>query len=818
MKKFSLLLFSLFFIALSYTAFCQEIYDLPNGLHIVITEEPSFTLEELNVEVKAGYNKQTPETSGLSSLYAQLFPYIKGAATNWDATMQLESVCDKASVFFKAEFTAYFLQEALSEFAIRLKTPDYSNKAFQERLSFCKAQIKEYNAGLQALINSAVDARVNYPAPWLFATGANYSMLETKTNQALQAMLKAFALSFYVPNNTTFYFTGPIATDDIMYFMQKYFDSWQYAPLPLVNNDTQDFVSYDDLFNRYYVVHDKSFTPDFCHVVCLFKIKSDNFSQKDLALLQTAFDPESVGINIITSGKSDFLRLQFLAFDDIKNIFTNIDMFLTQVNSVSPQNSEPFVFVFANTKEYKKQKQAFENARYKVVTKANAAWQNMSEYKELLKKSQELNKAKSRDYSSKDIFIKTADYAIKNHLENTQYFTLQNGIKTTLVSVKDSGKSSLVIKIKGGYTADEDCLGLEDCALECLKYMMLFNLNVKADITVSTNIFFSYLVATFDTKDTDAVIKTIYSVLCTEDVPGSLCDNVISQKKSDAARYLLEAKNQLETKALLTIFKEEPTFNIYKKTAILQGVNYQKMLKAFTTLLDSNRYELCVVSVVDFDIKSLLEETFGTMASFNLFRDKSTKIYKADFSLSPIKVPVNHVFLDTKPSIKQKPLKLNATVAFEDPVVFFAKIAPESCYIEEALLQEIAKRIKEKTSTDTEVNIEIKPYNIATLTISKVKTQKEALALYDNAIASIKKDINSTTSYDTLYNIKALWVKNSFTLCQMPQVKALLLAQKPQIYNQYKALLSCSQKDFSRILSDYLYKEKVFVAFSESTK
>ena len=118
------------------------------------------------------------------------------------------------------------------------------------------------------------------------------------------------------------------------------------------------------------------------------------------------------------------------------------------------ENTEPFIFVLINSKNFKKHKKEFLNSGYEEINFKNASWYTNSLYKNALKEIQ--NEKKSLETKEKKLpqdFYKEFESENK---KNTSFFTLKNSIPVTFKENKDSDSAVFLLGIKCGKLSSEN--------------------------------------------------------------------------------------------------------------------------------------------------------------------------------------------------------------------------------------------------------------------------------------------------------------------------------------------------------------------------
>lgn len=263
--------------SLSENAFCFDHNDihhhtLENGLEIYFLEDVSSAVINLELDVKAGFSRQTVKNAGFFDFYARL----KGSEAGEDSVKFTKTSSPD-------EFEKNML--ALSEI---LRPVQISDSELSRLLEAQKTELEKYYSEAAGFINSAIDSKVFSEFPWKRASGAVPSLFDPKKFSESRTILNSIAANFYVPNNSLLFVSGNITENAVLELAKKYFE--KYEPnQSLPKNEikkAQDEKSSNSSENsksqntkpqqKKFVIHDKSFSPEMTQICVQYKNLDSN--------------------------------------------------------------------------------------------------------------------------------------------------------------------------------------------------------------------------------------------------------------------------------------------------------------------------------------------------------------------------------------------------------------------------------------------------------------------------------------------------------------------------------------------------------------
>lgn len=280
-KNLSFFIFlSALIFSLSENAFCFNQNDvhhhtMENGLEIYFLEDVSSAVIKTELDVKAGFSRQTEKNAGFFDFYARL----KGSQAGED--------CVK---FTKTSSPDKFEKNML-ELSEILRPVQISDSELSRLLETQKTELEKYYSGAAGFINSAIDAKVFPEFPWKRASGAVPSLFDPKKFSEARSILNSIAANYYVPNNSLLFVSGNITENAVLELAKKYFG--KYGPNQnLPKNEikkSQDDKSSNSSGNskspksqnskphqKKFVIHDKSFSPEMTQICVQYKNLDSN--------------------------------------------------------------------------------------------------------------------------------------------------------------------------------------------------------------------------------------------------------------------------------------------------------------------------------------------------------------------------------------------------------------------------------------------------------------------------------------------------------------------------------------------------------------
>jgi zinc protease len=257
-----------------------KVYTLANGFQLFVKEDLSSALVHVELAVRAGFTEQTPSSTGFFPLYTKLF--LSTAQSNASETVRalasqlpVTALCNEGSATYTADCAPESVPSLLALLAACSIHPQFTDAQIKEQYGSLKDEALQNEGSTTGFINSAIDSRIFYEAPWRHDSGI-YPALFTKYSTAeVRTQLAQIAKRYYTPDNSALFISGNITSADINALVEKYFSIWQgyafHVPPSSENGISQ---------KRRFVLSDPSFSKDFTQIVVQYT--SLNQSQADI--------------------------------------------------------------------------------------------------------------------------------------------------------------------------------------------------------------------------------------------------------------------------------------------------------------------------------------------------------------------------------------------------------------------------------------------------------------------------------------------------------------------------------------------------------
>ncbi len=272
------LIFSAGFL-FAYNSSDIQIYTLENGLILYFLPDTTTATVRMELNIKAGTSRQTPENGGLMALYAglaglELTPdWVKTEKTS--APSQTEKVLIQMASYFKP------LQ--------------VSDRELSDRYESLRNGINEFSSSTAGFINSAIDSRVFADNPWTQESGVNPQSLKDRSPAQLRTELNKIHNLYYQPSQAFLYISGNITDSSVLALAEKYFGKSTIIFSPgaqkshYSENISPVHKNSKNPESRKYVLINDGLSKDLTQIV----LQYPDFSSREAELLSTAFNSSS---------------------------------------------------------------------------------------------------------------------------------------------------------------------------------------------------------------------------------------------------------------------------------------------------------------------------------------------------------------------------------------------------------------------------------------------------------------------------------------------------------------------------------------------
>lgn len=329
---------------------------------------------------------------------------------------------------------------------------------------------------------------------------------------------------------------------------------------------------------------------------------------------------------------------------------------LSDVQSVF--DFEPYIFLLVNSKTYSTFEEDFKNQGYVLL-------ENVTKFEETQNQNTEIPEQE----------IVSSFYT--ENINTFNFYKLENKIPVIEKQSKNQESFTLHLLINGGELFHSENPGLETITIKYLannikKLLEEEDLTFDFTISTETKIYNSSINITCAKDDIELLFKVITQALYFDDLTAGKADELIFAENYNYRLDSASTSSQLFTSGMETIFsgtKLEPLFKT--EDSLLSSINFIEIYKSYTELLDANRFSLICLGNIPTNLKSILENTFGSLKALNLVKNNN-KIEPIISNLTRT-VQIKRIFsTDIKAEdAGPRPLKLIPTTVFTDPVDFY---------------------------------------------------------------------------------------------------------------------------------------------------
>ena len=329
---------------------------------------------------------------------------------------------------------------------------------------------------------------------------------------------------------------------------------------------------------------------------------------------------------------------------------------LSDVQSVF--DFEPYIFLLVNSKTYSTFEEDFKNQGYVLL-------ENVTKFTEEQNQNTEMPEQE----------IVSSFYT--ENINSFNFYKLENKIPVIEKQSKNQESFTLHLIINGGELFHAENPGLETITIKYLannikKLLEQEDLSFDFSISTETKIYNSSINITCAKDDIETLFKVISQALYFDDLTAGKADELIFAENYNYRLNSASTSTQLFTSGMETIFSGTKLESLFKtEDSLLSSINFIEIYKSYTELLDANRFTVVCLGNIPTNLKSILENTFGSLKALNLVKN-NTKIEPIISNLTRT-VQIKRIFsTDIKAEdAGPRPLKLIPTTVFTDPVDFY---------------------------------------------------------------------------------------------------------------------------------------------------
>lgn len=253
-----------------------ERYTLENGLTLYILETTESPLIQIEYVVKAGTNRQKPDTTGFYQLYARLFwtqTTKRNQMENLGAS-QFDSLCNQGDSRFSFTCPSTFFSENIALFAEMLQFPSFPFTEVTENLVSLQKEVSDFSSSLTGFINTTINTALFPTEPWKQNSGVYPALFASTTPEKAAAQLDQIHRSYYTPQNSAIFITGPVAAEAVLAKVKTVFAQWENTKLG-TTKITNTILEDNESFHKKYLLVSPSFSPDLHQVILQYSSENN---------------------------------------------------------------------------------------------------------------------------------------------------------------------------------------------------------------------------------------------------------------------------------------------------------------------------------------------------------------------------------------------------------------------------------------------------------------------------------------------------------------------------------------------------------------
>ena len=194
----------------------------------------------------------------------------------------LKGECLADSARYKIEAVPAECEEIFRELSYCAFAPLFSDQELGQKLKEAKEEAAQAAFSAEGFINSAIDSRVFYAAPWKHDSGIYPALFQRQSLSEARAALAEMAKNFYAPQNSALFIAGAIKKEAALALAEKTFG--QFAPeAAAAQTSAQDEAALENGGGKKFVLSDPELSPDMAQVVVQFT--SLGMEEADIAAL-----------------------------------------------------------------------------------------------------------------------------------------------------------------------------------------------------------------------------------------------------------------------------------------------------------------------------------------------------------------------------------------------------------------------------------------------------------------------------------------------------------------------------------------------------
>ncbi len=502
----------------------------------------------------------------------------------------------------------------------------------------------------------------------------------------------------------------------------------------------------------------------------------------------------------------------------------------------------PYVFALVNTDVWNKNKKAFEDLGYTLLTRDNASWyHNEIAVKEALdaeKKAEEEHKETIVPGSN----VKNLSSPMTFFYENASRmndFVLDNGIPVYVKENKHSQTVAISLGIAGGETVSPKDEGLLRTVLvntyarvlqdEITRLRLDGKIFGSVQIQSRTDLTMSYVDVECVKTDITQVLSAMVHALIYNDISPVTADRLVNEQKAQRTSTLIVLDNQMEYDTMQTLYRGTAFEPFYDQNAgILKKTDIHSLEQSYTDFLDASLYSIAISGDVSFSyISILVSETFGVLREQSQRKDQVKA--EPNFSAKTRRIKLHHYYTSnlTKEDAGDEVPILVPTSEYYDPVQYYfnSPTDPHDINIYNCLLAELRDRIQPLLPSGSTCMIRgaTMQNHTGSLRVNGILHTSAFLTAYKKARASLVQDFAADPN-KVVEKLKTKWIKETMiqTQTNLGTVKLMqqgLREKRPNLYlENYLSMYNAIPVEFTLVLDKYISETPALTVTSVDSK
>ncbi len=208
-------------------------YTLPNGLKVVIKEEPSVPLVGLAVNYNVGFRNDTKGNSGLSHLLEHMMFKNTQKYKVGEISKIMSELGAQNNAYTTYTHTAYWevlptagLEKAMEIEAERMVNCLFTEDEFKKEANVVLSELSARAGNPSTRLSDKLYPETFGDHPFTYRSG----VLSDISNANRDFVYKELYKKYYAPNNATVFIVGDVKAEDAMKWVKKYFGGLKASP------------------------------------------------------------------------------------------------------------------------------------------------------------------------------------------------------------------------------------------------------------------------------------------------------------------------------------------------------------------------------------------------------------------------------------------------------------------------------------------------------------------------------------------------------------------------------------------------------------